>query len=190
MSKSRNGWCVHCRSRLDLLVEEGGSIVACPHCGREMQASEAIAYRKRFRQTRRRIWIGVGALVVIGLASLAYFNRALLRWGYDLLVEETGSHTAALGAVAAGCVALLWLALWILFPVVVFAGFLQLRRRTVELEETTRLCARHLAQLTARTDRRDGPGLTRRTSLSQLEGSLSPAAPPSRPVKESPESLA
>lgn len=186
MSKSRNGWCVHCRSRLDLLVEEGGSIVACPHCGREMQASEAIAYRKRFRQTRRRIWIGVGALVVIGLASLAYFNRALLRWGYDLLVEETGSHTAALGALAAGCVALLWLALWILFPVVVFAGFLQLRRRTVELEETTRLCARHLAQLTARAERRDGPGLSRRTPLSQMEASLTPTPPVNRGMNDAP----
>ncbi len=151
-----------------------------------MQASEAIAYRKHFRRARRRIWMGLAAVVLIGLVSLAYFNRALLRWGYDLLVEETGSHTAAFGCLAAGLLALLWLALWILFPLVVFAGFRELRRRTVELEETTRLCARHLAQLTARADRRDGPGFNRRTPLSQMEASLTPTSPIDRGMKDAP----
>lgn len=186
MSTLRNGWCVHCRGRIDLTAQDWDSMIDCPHCGREMEASAAVAYRRRFRRTRRWLWIGAGVLAVIGLASLVYFNHALLRWGYDRLAEEMGSHTAAVACLAAALLAALWLVCWMLFPLVVFIGLRDLRRRTLELEETTKLCARHLARLTSRAERRDGsPGSIAR-SVVQPEAPAAPAAPLNPGSKEPP----
>jgi hypothetical protein len=177
MSTTRNGWCVHCRGRIDLTADDWDSIIDCPHCGREMEASAAVVYRRRFRRTRRWMWLGVGVLAAIGLASLVYFNHALLRWSYDLLVEETGSHLAAVTFLAAAVLAVLWLVFWMLFPLVVFIGLRDLRRRTLELEETTKLCARHLARLTSRAERWDGSPIAQKSVLAHAEAPPTPAAP-------------
>ena len=41
---------------------------------------------------------------------------------------------------------------WMLFPIFVYVGLKDLRRRTAELDRTTKLCAHHLARAAADRD--------------------------------------
>lgn len=141
------GWCIHCRGRIEICGEFQDAFVECPRCGSEMLAVAAVESRRRFEHNRRRMWIGLAAAVVICLGALGYFYRAQLASGFDLVVEETGSATAAAVCLGIGLVALVWMLIWMLFPIVVYLALKDLRRRTSELDESTRICARHLARL-------------------------------------------
>ena len=94
------------------------------------------------------IWIAVAGIAIIASGALAYVYRARLRLGLGLLVDETGSKSMAALCLVLGLFVLVCLVLWMLFPLLVYTGLKDLRRRTSELDETTRLCARHLARLT------------------------------------------
>ena len=150
MKMSPNGRCVHCRGRMRVTPLGGDAVVSCPHCGREMAASAALENRSPYR---RWVWAEIAAAVVIGLAILAFVYRAPLGWAFDILAEETGSMTAAIVCLGVALLALLWAALWLLFPIVVFLGLRDLRRRTSEVDATTELCARHLAYLVEKRGR-------------------------------------
>jgi hypothetical protein len=113
--------------------------------------------------------MAVTLLAIIALGALGYVFRPELSSGFDLLTEEAGSTTAAVVCLAVALLVLLWVALWLLLPIVVYIGLKDLRRRASELDETTKLCARHLARLTAGQDqprndhvrKQESTGLTR-----------------------------
>jgi len=63
-----------------------------------------------------------------------------------------------------GLLALVWLFVWLLFPLFVYLGMRDLRRRAVELDRTMKLCAQHLARIAAGTpvaEREDTPAQQR-----------------------------
>jgi hypothetical protein len=95
------------------------------------------------------MWLVICLLAALVLAILGYAYRRFLLSGLDLIAEGTGGRKTALLCVVLGLVALIWLLIWMLFPIFLFFGLRDIRRRTAELDRTTRLCARHLAQLSA-----------------------------------------
>ncbi|MFO1501909.1 MAG: hypothetical protein U1G07_26625 [Verrucomicrobiota bacterium] len=156
------GWCVHCRTVFEFPEARHGLVVECPACGGEMMQRAALDYRERSMQSRLKLWLGSIAVAALLLAGLTYLLWARLRAAFDLLVEATGSAGAAWACVAAGLLALACILLWVLFPVLVYFGLRNLSRRAAELEQTTKICARHLARLrggyvSPPTDRRQVP---------------------------------
>jgi hypothetical protein len=108
-----------------------------------------MAFRERATASHRRmIWV-ITLLSVLVLVVLGYVYRRFLLSGLDLVAEGTGGRSTAILCLALGLVALTLIAIWLLLPIFLFFGFRDLRRRTAELDRTTRLCARHLAQLAA-----------------------------------------
>src|SRR5262249_34993720 len=102
------------------------------------------------------ILCGVMAATAIGaLAALAFLYRTRLRLGLHLLVDETGSKSIAVVCLILGAFVLASLGLWMISPILVYFGLRDLNRRTAALQETTQLCARHLAELAGPSD---GPG--------------------------------
>lgn len=98
---------------------------------------------------KRAVWLTVVALLVLVLLVCGYLYRRFLLSGLDLVAEATGSRLTAVLCLALGLIAFLWLFVWMLFPIFVYVGLKDLRRRTAELGMTTTLCAQHLAQATA-----------------------------------------
>jgi uncharacterized Tic20 family protein len=101
---------------------------------------------------KRAVCLTLAALLVLILLVLGYFYRRFLLSGLDLAAEATGSRMTAVLCLALGLLALLWLFIWMLFPIIVYVGLKDLRRRTAELDRTTKLCAQHLARATADRD--------------------------------------
>lgn len=97
---------------------------------------------------KRAVWIGTVALVVVLLVLACIYRRFLLS-GLNLVAEGTGSRTSAALCLAGALLALAWLLVWLLFPIFVYFGLRDLRRRTAELDRTMKLCAQHLARTTA-----------------------------------------
>jgi hypothetical protein len=155
MPTSLTGWCLHCRGRIAVPAGLREVTVECPHCGREVDGAAAVEFRQRFHRNRRRIWLGIGLVLVMAAGVSGYIYRSRLRVGFDFLVDETGGNTAAVLSLMIALLALVWVALWFLFPILMYIGLKDLRRRASELEETTKLCARHLARLSG--DRQSPP---------------------------------
>jgi len=103
----------------------------------------------RAKQRGRAIWLVLAAVGVLALLVLGILYRRHLLSGVDLVAEVTGGRMSALLSLALGLLVLAWIFVWLLFPIFVYFGLRDLRRRTADLERTTELCARHLAQLTA-----------------------------------------
>lgn len=123
--------------------------MTCPHCGREVSASMAIDYRRSHHRVKRIVWLGFAAIVPITLAVLGYVYRGRLLSAFDLLAEGVGGNATAAWTLAGVLVLLLWVAVWIFFPIFVYLELKHLGRRAAELDETARLCLRHLARLSA-----------------------------------------
>src|SRR5689334_22293905 len=103
---------------------------------------------KLLTQRRRTLWLAVGGILLLTLTILGCVYRTRLRTVLHVLVDETGSKKSAVLCVAAALFLLFSLLLWMVFPLLVYAGLKDLRRRTTQLDESTRLCASHLARLT------------------------------------------
>ena len=97
----------------------------------------------------RALWLVLAVVGVLALLVLGLLYRRHLLAGLDLVAEVTGGRMSALLGLALGLLGCAWILVWMLFPFFVYFGLRELRRRTAELERTTDLCARHLAQLTA-----------------------------------------
>jgi hypothetical protein len=154
MPRLIHGWCVHCRGGLKVPLKDDGSMVGCPHCGREMSIAAATDYRRGVRRRNGWLWLSLAAVILLALGALVYWYRTPVLAGYDILLEETGSHAAAMVALVVSLALLVWAALWILLPIVFYIGLRDLRRRTADLDETMKLCARHLAALKERESER------------------------------------
>jgi hypothetical protein len=112
---------------------------------------------------KRAIWVALAALVALMLVLGCFYRRFLLS-GLDLVAEATGGRMSAALCLLLGLLALVWLFVWLLFPLFVYLGMRDLRRRAVELDRTMKLCAQHLARIAAGTpvaEREDTPAQQR-----------------------------
>jgi hypothetical protein len=174
MPTALKGWCPQCRGEIKIPAEHTGP-VQCPNCSREVSGEAAVDYRRRNRSSKAVVCLALAGILVVGLAAFGYVYRGHVLSALDFVGDVTGGRTTAALSLVGGVLVLVWLLLWILFPIVVYLGLKDLRRRTAEVEETTRLCVRHLARLTADHDCppaksesgpskiRPGPDLTRIT---------------------------
>jgi hypothetical protein len=96
----------------------------------------------------KRVWIA-SAAVLAALLVLAFFLRHFLLSALDLVAEGTGSRTSAALCLLGGLLVLALLLVWVLFPIFVYFGLRDLRRRTAELDRTMKLCAQGLARTAA-----------------------------------------
>ena len=97
---------------------------------------------------KRAVWIATAALSA-GLLVLGFCYRHFLLSGLDLVAEATGGRTSAALCLALALLALVWLSVWLLFPIFVYFGLRDLRRRTAELDRTMKLYAQRSTQTTA-----------------------------------------
>ena len=121
----------------------------------------------------RALRLALAAVALLSLGLLAWFYRRFLLSGLDIVAESTGSRTTALLTLALGFLAILWVLIWLLFPIFVYLGLRDLRRRTAELDLNARLCAHHLARLAE--GRHGSPSLP--SPDGQSPGDQSPGAP-------------
>ena len=103
-------------------------------------------------KTKQMIRLAVAILAVLTLGFLSYWFRGHLTSGFGFVAEATGGRTAAALSLALILFILVCAFFWMIFPIVVYFGLKDLRRRTAELDQTSRLCVHHLAQLTANQD--------------------------------------
>lgn len=101
--------------------------------------------------------MSLAAIVALSLAAVGYAYRSRLMSGFDLLVEATGSATSAVWILVGSVLALAWITVWMLFPILVYLELRRLGRRANELDQITRLCARHLARLSGNRDMPQDP---------------------------------
>jgi hypothetical protein len=98
---------------------------------------------------KRKVWLTIATVAVLSLVVLGCFYRRFLLSGLDLVAEATGGRISAALALALGLLALVWVFVWMAFPIFVYFGLRDLRRRTAQLDRTTTLCARNLSRIAA-----------------------------------------
>ena len=98
-------------------------------------------------RSKRTLWMVVPTIVIAAVAALAYVYRSRIELGLGLLVDETGSRTMAAVCLVLGLFALCCLLVWMVFPILFYVGLKDLRHRTSEMNETTKVCANHLARM-------------------------------------------
>src|ERR1700690_1893664 len=86
----------------------------------------------------RAVWLAVVGLVASVVLAVGYHYRHFLLSGFDLAAEDTGRRMTALLCLALVLLALAWMFVWMLFPIFVYFGMKDLRRRTAELDRTTK----------------------------------------------------
>src|SRR5689334_2273552 len=106
------------------------------------------------RFNRKALGLIFAGLIVIGMAVLIYTYRLRLALVLDLLVQETGSKKAAALCLVGALFILVCALCWMLFPILLYLGLSDLRRRVLALDDATRLCAHQLGRL---RDARDLP---------------------------------
>jgi hypothetical protein len=97
-------------------------------------------------------WLTAIAAALMAILVLGFIYRRFLLSGLDLIAQGTGSRKTALLAVLGLLLVIGWLLVWLLFPLIVYLGLRDLRRRTTDLDQTTRACLDQLARLTAARD--------------------------------------
>ena len=95
--------------------------------------------------------LAIAGIVALSLAVLLYRYRGHLFFALDLADEATGSRAITVLGLALVLLVLACVVLWMVFPLIVYLRLKDLSRRTAALDQTMRLCAHHLTQLT--TDR-------------------------------------
>ena len=103
-------------------------------------------------KTKQMICLALALLAVLTLIFLGYWFRGHISSGFGFVAEATGGRTAAVLSLVLILFILVCAFFWMILPIIVFFGLRDLRRRTAELDQTSRLCVRHLAQLTANQD--------------------------------------
>jgi hypothetical protein len=114
---------------------------------------------------KRAVWIASAAVLAL-LLVLGFFFRHFLLSGLDLVAEGTGSRTSAALCLVGALLVLALLLVWLLFPIFMYFGLRDLRRRTAELDRTMKLCAQRLTRANAEpiaqkvedTPEQKGPG--------------------------------
>jgi hypothetical protein len=143
---SNKGWCPRCRAEIE--IPDGyPAHVTCPNCDAEVAPGAAVNFRQESRMRRRRVWSIVAGLALLTLVFFSYWYRSYLFSGFGLVVEATGGRTLAVLSLALALFVLVCFFFWMIFPMLVYFGLRDIRRRTAKLDQTTRLCLRHIAQI-------------------------------------------
>jgi hypothetical protein len=144
---SNIGWCPYCRSQIEIPQAQAHPVIPCPGCARMVAVCAAVDFRPPSRRRNRVICLVVAILAVLTLSFLGYWFRGHLSSGFGFVADATGGKTTAALSLALILFILVCAFFWMIFPIVVYFGLKDLRRRTAELDQTSRLCVRHLAQL-------------------------------------------
>ena len=120
--------------------------------------------RSAKRSGKRAVCVALAAFAAVMLLLVFFYRRFLLS-GLGLVAEATGGRTSAALCLLLGLLALVWLLVWLLFPLFVYLGMRDLRQRTVELDRTMKLCAQHLTRIAA-----DSPAAEREDMPRQRQG--------------------
>lgn len=150
MAKPLEHWCRNCGGRIETQTGHPGP-AECPYCGAEAPLRDAEPGRQSHPR-KRAVWLSIAVVVVLLLVVFGYAYRRFLLSGLDIVAEATGGRKSALLSLALALLALAWILVWMLLPFLVYFGLRDLRRRTAELDRTTRLCAHHLARASAERD--------------------------------------
>jgi hypothetical protein len=124
----RKGWCPHCRAEIEILDAD-------PAPGRNW-----------------RIWAIVGGVIALTLAWLGYRFRGHLSSAFGSLADATGGKTIAVLCLALAVFVLVCIFFWMVFPILIYFGLKDLRRRTARLDQTTQVFVQQLAQLSTQQD--------------------------------------
>jgi len=142
------GGCPCCLAEIEIPDEHPDPDISCPNCGRRVAVRAALGFRRESRGRSRKVRLTVAGLAVLTLSLLGYWFRGHLLSGFGFVAEATGGRTTAALSLALVLLALVCAFFWMILPILVYFGLKDLGRRTTELDQTTRLCLRHLAQLT------------------------------------------
>jgi hypothetical protein len=112
----------------------------------------AVDFRPPTGRRNRVIRLAVAILAVLTLSFVGYWFRGHLSSGFGFIAEVTGGRMTAALSLALILFILVCAFFWMIFPIVLYFGLKDLRRRTAELDQTSRLCVRHLAQLAVNQD--------------------------------------
>lgn len=95
----------------------------------------------------RKYWKVYVGLFLLGLLFLAYFgyrHPGHVSSAFGWISEETGGKTMAVLTIALTLCALVYGLFCFIFPILVYFGVRDLRRRTAEMEQTMQMCAKIL----------------------------------------------
>jgi hypothetical protein len=125
-----------------------GPVIPCPRCAGKIASATAEDLRPEAPGRKWRVWMIVAGVALIALAIAGYKFRAHLSSAFGLLADATGGRTLAVLSIALALFLVICLLFWMTFPILVYLGMRDLRRRTARLDQTTQLYLRHLARLT------------------------------------------
>jgi hypothetical protein len=91
-----------------------------------------------------KMWVAVCVLALLFLAYFAYRHRAHVSSAFGWISEETGGKTIAVLTIALTLCGLVYGLFCFIFPILVYSGLRDLRRRTAEIEQTIQMCAKTL----------------------------------------------
>ncbi len=86
------------------------------------------------------------AVVLLALAFSAWWFRGHVFSAFGWLAEAVGGRTLAVLCIALGLGLLVCVFSWLIFPIIVYLGLRDLRRRTAELERAAQVCVQSLSQ--------------------------------------------
>lgn len=98
-------------------------------------------------KSSRNVWMArlmVAGLVLVVLSYFAYRYRGHLSSAFGWLAQETGGKTLAILVIGLGLWILVCGIFWLIFPILVYFGLKDLRRRTAQLDQTLQMYGRNL----------------------------------------------
>ena len=148
---SRKGWCPYCQTEI-ALPEHSGPVVVCSNCARTIAVQAAPDVRRRSRSTSSKIWGTIAGVLALALVILGYRHRGHLSSAFGYLTDATGGRTIAILSLIAAFFLLACFVFWLVFPILVYLGLRDVRRRTARLDQTLELCGQQLVWLTGQRD--------------------------------------
>lgn len=150
LPSATKGWCPYCRTELKVPDGHADPIMICPMCGHKVALRASRIFRENTRN--RKAWWASVLLLLLTIGVLGYYYRGHITSGFGFLAGTTGGNKSAALSLAFAVLIIVCVFFWMIFPILVWCGLKDLRRRTAELDQTTRLCVHHLAQLSAQQD--------------------------------------
>jgi predicted RNA-binding Zn-ribbon protein involved in translation (DUF1610 family) len=151
--------CVHCQGGIEFPHEHTGSIVPCPHCGKDTVLRTGNPSRNRkdaacspARKIPPIAVVLVGGILLAGIA--AYLLRGRVGQSLEWLAGATGGAAAGAAGLLVFVFIAIWAVLWILLPVVVFLGFRDSQRIARAALDEVRDCSIQLRYIATEARRK------------------------------------
>src|SRR5690348_12942389 len=114
------GTCVHCDGHIEFSPEQVEEIAACPHCEKETVLRKTVEYRVDVEKSRAFWRKLVTAALTLAAIVAVFAGLTILAHGLASTAGGVGNLIGgAMGAVL-GCIAIFLVALWVVFPFVVY----------------------------------------------------------------------